>query len=99
MALKKDKQKVIGEVLDETRLRSFLNLRPPEGVNADYNILERAYRGMTADYFAGFLDLFVAEGHDINSPNPTGETILAVISQHKPAGDYIAALKERGATS
>ncbi len=97
MALKKDKQKVTDEVLDESRLRSFFELRPPEGVNADYNILERAYRGMTADYFDGFLDLFVAEGHDINATNTAGNTILSIVSQHQQAGDYIEALQNHGA--
>ncbi len=97
MSLKKDKQKVIDEVLDESHLRSFFSLRPPEGVNADYNILERAYRGMTADYFAGFLELFVAAGHDINAQNPDGKTILMVVSGHQQAGEYIEVLRQHGA--
>lgn len=99
MALKKDKQKVTDEVFDESHLRSFFELRPPEGVNADYNILERAYRGMTADYFDGFLDLFIADGHDINATNTAGKTILAVVSEHRQAGNYIEALKSHGATA
>lgn len=97
MAVKKDKQKVIDEVFDESRLKSFLKLRPPEGVNADYNILERAYRGMTADYFDEFLNLFVDAGHDINAQNPTGQTLLVNISKHQQAGDYICALQKHGA--
>ena len=98
MALKKDKAKVIDEVFDEARLKLFLNIRPPEGVNSDYNILERAYRGMTADYFAQFLALFISAGHDINAQNPLGKTLLSVISQHQQAGDYITALKQHGAS-
>lgn len=97
MALKKDKQKVIDEVFDENRLATFLTLRPPEGVDADYNILERAYRGMTADYFDQFLDLFVAEGRQVNATNPSGQTILSVVSQHQQAADYVTALKAHGA--
>ena len=98
MTLKKDKVKVIDEVMDESRLKAFLALHPPEGVNPDYNILERAYRGMTAEYFESFLDLFINEGHDINARNPAGKTLLGTISEHQQAGDYIAALKEQGAT-
>lgn len=98
MALKKDKEKVIDEVFDEARLESFLKLRPPEGVNPDYNILERAYRGMTADYFAQFLALFISAGHDINAQGPTRKTLLEVISRHQQAGEYIEALKKHGAS-
>lgn len=98
MALKKDKVKVIDEVLDESRLKAFLALRPPEGVNPDYNILERAYRGLTAEYFDSFLDLFTSAGLDINARSPAGKTILGTLSEHQQAGDYIAALEERGAT-
>lgn len=97
MVLKKDKQKVIDEVLDEAHLKRFLTINPPEGVDADYNTLEKAYRGTTADYFNSFLDLFIAEGRDINARNPAGKTLLQVISEHGPAQDYIEALKQHGA--
>ena len=35
MSLKKDKQKVLGEVFDDERVRSFLNYEAPTGVSND----------------------------------------------------------------
>lgn len=97
MALKKDKAKVLGEVFDEDRIRTFLDLEPPEGVSRDYHLLERAYRGMNAENFATFLDLFIAAGHDLNATNPAGQTFLTVASQHLHAEEYIGKLKDKSA--
>ena len=44
--MKKDKERVQDEVWTEARIRSFLNLQPPAGVNADYHRLQRAYQSM-----------------------------------------------------
>ena len=49
--LKKDKQKVLGEVFDTERVKSFLHVPKREGVNHDFDILEKAYRGMKAENF------------------------------------------------
>ncbi len=97
MSLKKDKQKVIGEVFDDARIKSFLNYQPPEGVDADYHVLEKAYRGMTAECFASFVTFFVAEGRDINAANPQGRTILQELKTHRLSEEYIAVLEANGA--
>lgn len=97
MALKKDKAKVLGEVFDKDRIRTFLDFEPPEGVDRDYHLLERAYRGMKVENFATFLDLFVEAGHDINATNPAGKTFLTVISEHRHAEEYLDELKRKGA--
>lgn len=97
MALKKDKVKVLGEVFDEERIRTFLDFEPPEGTSRDYHLLERAYRGMIAENFATFLDMFVAAGHDLNAVNADGDTFLTVIRRHRHAEEYIDALTGKGA--
>ena len=75
MALKKDKQKVLGEVFDDERVKGFLNGNPPTGVSQDFYLLERAYRGMNIENFRTFVTFFKAEGHDVDcllytSPSP-----------------------------
>ena len=97
MSLKKDKQKVIGEVFDDERIKTFLQFLPPAGVNGDYHLLEKAYRGMMAENFETFIGFFIAEGRDLNAKNPDGKTLLEVVSQHRHGEDYGDILKAAGA--
>ncbi len=97
MSLKKDKQKVLGEVFDDERIKTFLDFPAPEGVDRDYHLLEKAYRGMIADNFATFVSFFVEAGHNINATNPEGKTFLQVISDHRQGEAYIEVLKAAGA--
>lgn len=97
MTLRKDKQKVIGEVFDDARIQSFLQFIPPQGVDADYHVLEKAYRGMTEESFVTFVKFFVEDGRDINARNPQGRTILEEIRTHRLAEEYIAILEANGA--
>ena len=85
------------EEWSDERLLSFLALEPPAHLPADYNILLKAYRGMTADLFARFLSLFVADGRDINVALEDGSTILDEVSRHRRSADYAQALKDNGA--
>ncbi|MCO1333776.1 PA4642 family protein [Microbulbifer sp. OS29] len=97
MSLKKDKQKVLGEVFDEERIAGFLTGEAPKGVNRDHHLLERAYRSMKAESFATFVQLFLAEGLDLNSTGPDGKTLLARISNHRQSHEYSDILKTAGA--
>jgi len=97
MSLKKDKQKILGEVFDEERVKSFLDYLPPEGVSRDFHLLEKAYRGMNIDNFVSFIDFFKQAGLDINSTNPDGLSIVQVIQEHKQATSYVQALINAGA--
>jgi hypothetical protein len=81
----------------DERLKTFFELLPPEGMSADYNILLKAYRGMTAELFARFVPLFVEAGHDTNSPLQDGTTILDLVSNHRKSTAYAEALLEAGA--
>ena len=97
MSLKKDKQKVLGEVFDDERISSFLIGEAPEGMERDFYLLERAYRSMTAENFATFVRLFQEQNLDVNSTGPDGKTLLARIEEHRQGGDYAEVLKAAGA--
>ncbi|WP_299941502.1 PA4642 family protein [uncultured Microbulbifer sp.] len=99
MNLKKDKQKVLGEVFDEKRIAGFLAGEAPEGINRDYHLLERAYRSMRVENFATFVQLFQAQGLDLDSPGPDGKTLLARINEHRLGDDYSEILEAAGARS
>ncbi|SHF00339.1 hypothetical protein SAMN04487965_1142 [Microbulbifer donghaiensis] len=97
MSLKKDKQKVLGEVFDDQRIAGFLIGEAPEGVNRDYYLLERAYRSMKAESFATFVRLFQEQNLDLDSPGPEGKTLLARIEDHRQGAEYAEVLKAAGA--
>ncbi len=97
MSLKKDKQKVLGERFDDERIKGFLEVQPPEGVNADFHTLEKAYRSMVAENFDTFVGFFIAAGRDINATNPEGRTLLSLANEHRPSEEYIQSLEKAGA--
>ena len=95
--MRKDKAKVIDEVWTEGRVREFLSVRPPTGVNQDYHRLLRAYRSMRDSDFELFLGFFAEAGGDINATSTDGKTILDIVSAHRNSGSYLKALKGAGA--
>lgn len=97
MSLRKDKEKVLGETFDEARIRTFMNFPAPAGINADYHLLEKAYRGMRGENFATFVTIFVEEGKDLNALGPNGKTFLQNIKTHRLAEEYVLALEAAGA--
>ncbi len=97
MTLKKDKKKVLGEVFDDERIKTFLQFIPPAGVSADYHLLEKAYRGMKAENFETFIRFFLEQGHDLNACNPQGETMLQVLRGHRQAEEYVEIMERNGA--
>ena len=90
---KKDKKAVIDEVITDESLEQFFLLQPPAGVDADYHMLERAYRSFTAVDFARFVALFVAKGKNLNAKGKQG-AMLEVISRHAKGGEYAATIKK-----
>ena len=97
MSLKKDKQKVLGEVFDDERVKSFLDYLPPEGVSRDFHLLEKAYRGMNIENFITFVNFFKQAGFDLNASNPVGMTMVQIMEQHKQGADYAKAMLSAGA--
>ncbi|WP_331344511.1 PA4642 family protein [Cellvibrio sp. UBA7661] len=97
MSLRKDKEKVLGETFDDERIKTFLNYPAPTGVNADYHLLEKAYRGMLGGNFATFVTFFVEAGKDLNAIGPEGKTFLQVVKAHRNGEEYALALEAAGA--
>ena len=93
MSLKKDKEKVLGEVFDDERVKSFLEYEAPTGVSTDFHLLEKAYRGMNIANFVTFLNFFTEAGRDLNATNPEGKTLTAVANEHGHGEVYVKALK------
>ncbi|MEQ8407286.1 MAG: PA4642 family protein [Gammaproteobacteria bacterium] len=85
------------EEWSDDRLKAFLSLEPPQSLPADYNILLKAYRGMTADLFTRFLPLYIESGRDVNVTLEDGSTMLDLVSRHRKSGEYAEALEAVGA--
>jgi len=96
-AHKKDKEKVLDEVWTEARIRSFLDLLPPEGFDADFNRILKAYQQMRADDFEQFVQFFIEAKHNINAKDPDGNSLVAIISEHRHGAPYVTILKNAGA--
>jgi hypothetical protein len=97
MSLRKDKEKVLGESFDEARIKTFLEFTAPAGVDADFHLLEKAYRGMRGENFATFVRLFVEAGRDLNAVGPEGKTFLQAVKTHRNGEEYAIALEAAGA--
>lgn len=85
------------EVWADDRLKTFLKLQPPESLPEDYNILLKAYRGMTAELFARFIVFYVEDGRDINVSLADGSTFLDLVSRHRKSAEYVQILEQAGA--
>lgn len=97
MSERKDKKKVLGEHFDDERIKSFFDYPAPEGVDPDFHVLEKAYRGMREENFATFVTFFVESGRNLNAPGPDGSTFLQTIKDHRTAEDYVRTLQQAGA--
>jgi hypothetical protein len=97
MSLRKDKEKVLGETFDDERIKTFLDYPAPAGINADYHLLEKAYRGMRGENFGTFVKLFIEAGKDLNAIGPEGKTFLQVVKAHRNGEEYAVALEAAGA--
>ncbi|MBL4581304.1 MAG: PA4642 family protein [Gammaproteobacteria bacterium] len=87
------------EEWSDERLKASLDVLPPEGLPRDYNILLRAYRGMTAELFARFIVLYADAGHDVNVSLEDGSTFLDLVSRHRKSSEYGEILKQAGAST
>ena len=85
------------EEWSDERLKAGLEVLPPEGLPQDYNIMLRAYRGMTAELFARFIIFYTEGGHDINVSLEDGSTFLDLVSRHRKSSEYEEILKKAGA--
>ncbi|MBZ0335398.1 PA4642 family protein [Marinobacter sp. AL4B] len=93
-----DKPKVLDELWNDERVKSFLDLEPyDKTLQADHFVLLRAYEAMRAEDFERFVGFFVAAGRNLDATDEHGETMLDRISQHGRSGDYARALENAGA--
>ncbi|WP_422134794.1 MULTISPECIES: PA4642 family protein [unclassified Endozoicomonas] len=95
--MKKDKQKVIGEVLNDERIKELLTLQAPAGEDRALHILTRAYRALRVEDFERFLHFYSETSLEINPVTPEGGTFLSLLETHHHAAPYAQALKNFGA--
>jgi hypothetical protein len=95
--MKKDKEKVLDEVWTDERVEGFLSITSHDEVAEDFHMLLKSYQSMRADDFRKFINLFCAEGRDLNTPNPAGRTVLSIASEHRNSGEFVDILRAAGA--
>lgn len=99
--MKKDKQKVIDEVWDEDRVRSFLDKNVPtqSGVpfpgDPDFYVLRHAYQSMRTEDFGRFLDIYTAAGRDVGARDDKGRTLAEIIAGHANSRRFVELLDAR----
>jgi len=94
---KKDKEKVFGGDWTEAQLREFIKVESHDGTDPDYIAVIRAYRHMVPATFQQYINLFVAEGHNVNAQDTEGRSLLATIANHTQGAEYAEILKAAGA--
>lgn len=97
MSLRKDKEKVLGEIFTNDKIKVFFDYTPPADVNGDYHLLEKAYRGMRGENFETFVRMFLEAGRNINAIGPEGKTLLQTIQTHRNGEEYALVLQAVGA--
>ena len=96
--MRPDKAKVVDEVWDDARIRSFLDKAPMgDEANEDFSVLLYAYRSMRPDDFAAFIALFCAAGRDLKARSNAGHTLLETIADHRKAQPFREILEQAAA--
>jgi hypothetical protein len=98
--VKKDKAKVVEEVWDDARVRSFLDRGAARAADGgSYDTLLRAYQGMRPEDFERFLAEYVGAGGKLDFPGPDGRTLAQYASTHRHGAPFVQALVAAGATA
>lgn len=98
--MRPDKQKIVDEVWDDERVRSFLTkVGPDNGDSVDFHRLQTAYRSMRSEDFSRYLEFFVADGGDIAATDRRGRSLADRIRDHQQSGPFIAALTSAAETA
>ena len=96
--MRKDKQKVLDEVWDDDRVKSFLGKAAPSQAavqlpgDRDFYVLRHAYQSMRPGDFARFLGFYADQGRDVNAKDGQGRTLADVIASHAHAKPFIEVL-------
>lgn len=93
--MRPDKAKVVDEIWDEARIRSFLAKGPMgDDENPDFSALLHAYRSMRPDDFAAFIRMYKDAGRDVNATGRAGLTLLETIGSHRRSEPFCRILQE-----
>ncbi len=96
--MRPDKKKVVDEVWDDDRVRSFLDKQPLGAeTSADYSALLFAYRSMRSEDFQRFIGFYQEAGRDLDATSITGETLLQTIASHGRSDAFRQILVAAGA--
>jgi hypothetical protein len=96
--MRPDKAKVVDEVFDDERIRSFLDKAPLGAeTSTDFSALLYAYRSMRPGDFARFVEFFVADQRDLTASSRQGQTLADVIVSHRHAAPFLDILRQYGA--
>lgn len=96
--MRKDKPKILDEVWDDARVRSFLGKTVPSQSGTsfpgdpDFYVLRHAYQGMRPEDFSRFLAFYTAEGRDVRARDGLGRTLAEVIAGHAKAAPFVELL-------
>ena len=90
---RKDKKKVIDEVWTPERVKSFLELQAPAGLNPDFHRLRRAYQSMRVEDFEDFVEMFVGAGGKLDARGPDGITLLEEIQSHAHGAPFASVIE------
>lgn len=91
--MKRDKKRVESEQWSDEQLQTYLNFNTFDGTDRDFHCLYRAYTRMNEDAFENFVQLFKAEGRNIEATNKEGKTLIQIVSGHSQGQDYISILQ------
>ena len=91
--MKRDKKRVESEQWSDEQLQTYLNFNTFDGTDRDYHCLYRAYTRMNENTFEDFVELFKAEGRNIEATNNDGRTLKQIISGHARGQEYISILQ------
>ena len=93
--MRPDKAKIIDEVWDEDRIKSFLakaSMGSEESI--DFSALLYAYRSMRANDFERFIKYFQSAGRSVSAKSNQGSTLLEIISSHAKSQSFRDILKK-----
>ena len=96
--MRKDKQKVLDEVWDDDRVKSFLGKTAPIQSAAqlpgehDFYVLRHAYQAMRPGDFERFLRFYADQGRNVHAQDGRGRTLAEVIASHANAKPFIELL-------
>lgn len=91
--MRADKAKVVDEVWDDERIKSFLSKGPMGSASADHSRLLHAYRSMRVEDFERFITEFKDMGGDTQARDASGRTLAEVIVSHAKAQPFIEILE------